>query len=193
MVYLKKHFLSIIQILLCALVLYGCYHFQVFKSPESMHQILKQAGILAPLLFIFFQIIQCVFPMIPGGFGCIIGVSVFQPFWGFVYNFSGIVLGSTINFLLAKRYGKNFILKIVKQEHYDRYISWIEKGTTFDKLFTIAILSPLAPDDLLCYIAGLTPMSLHKFLLIQFFCKPWSILAYSFGMHSFLSWFFSLF
>ena len=113
MVYLKKHFLSIIQILLCVLVLYGCYHFQVFKSPESMHHILKQAGILAPLLFIFFQIIQCVFPMIPGGFGCIIGVSVFQPFWGFVYNFSGIVLGSTINFLLAKRYGKNFILKIV--------------------------------------------------------------------------------
>ena len=39
-----------------------------------------------------------------------------------------------------------------------------------------------APDDLLCYIAGLTKMTLKKFTAIILLGKPGSILLYSLGL-----------
>ena len=119
-------------------------------------------------------------PIIPGGVSCVIGVAFFGPLWGFVYNFIGISTGSIINFLLAKRYGKNIVLKLVSQNNYD-------------KLFAIAMFVPCAPDDLLCFLAGLTPMSLKKFIFIILTCKPWSIAAYSLGLNMVISWVTSLF
>ncbi|WP_225353487.1 VTT domain-containing protein [Lacticaseibacillus thailandensis] len=47
----------------------------------------------------------------------------------------------------------------------------------------MAILLPVAPDDFLCMLAGLTKMSLRKFVWIIVLCKPWTILAYSMGMN----------
>lgn len=128
---------------------------------------------------------QCVVPIIPGGFGCVIGVVLFGPVFGFIYNYISIAIGSTINFLLAKQYRKEFVLKIISQKNYDKYVLWIEKG---NKFFTVAILAPCAPDDLLCFLAGLTPMSLKKFVTIIITFKPWSILVYSIGLNAVLTW-----
>lgn len=65
---------------------------------------------------------QCVVPIIPGGFGCVIGVVLFGPVFGFIYNYISIAIGSTINFLLAKQYRKEFVLKIISQKNYDKYV-----------------------------------------------------------------------
>ena len=43
------------------------------------------------------------------------------------------------------------------------------------KAFAAAIFFPVAPDDLLCYLAGLTEMRLGKFVLIILLGKPLSI------------------
>lgn len=50
------------------------------------------------------------------------------------------------------------------------------------RLLRLTIFFPVAPDDLLCYIAGLTKMSLKKFVLIIFLGKPGSIFLYSLGL-----------
>ena len=60
------------------------------------------------------------------------------------------------------------------------------RGMKFDILFTLAILFPGAPDDLLCLIAGLTPMSLKKFILILLLTKPFSLAIYSIGLTAIL-------
>lgn len=46
----------------------------------------------------------------------------------------------------------------------------------------LAIFLPCAPDDLLCMLAGLTHMSLKKFVLIILLGKPLSLIAYSYGL-----------
>lgn len=91
-------------------------------------------------------------------------------------------MGSIINFLLARKYGKNLVLKLISQKNYDKYISRIEKGNKFDKFFALTMLVPCAPDDLLCFLAGITPM-IKKIVYIIFICKPWSIVAYSMTMN----------
>ena len=173
---------SIIGILATiALLIYG-YQAGIFSSAEQLSYMISQAGIWGPLIFIFIQIIQCVIPIIPGGLSCVAGIILFGPFYGFIYNYIGILLGSLINFILARHYGKPLIETIVSKKTYNKYISWLDRGKHFDKLFTLAIFMPVAPDDFLCMLAGLTKMTYKKFITIIVLGKPASLLVYSLGL-----------
>ena len=123
----NKNYLTILSFIILLFFGFIGYQSGIFSSPQNLEAFLKTAGIFAPIIFILIQIVQCVIPIIPGGVSCVIGVAFFGPLWGFVYNFIGISTGSIINFLLAKRYGKNIVLKLVSQNNYDKYISWIKK------------------------------------------------------------------
>ena len=163
------------------LLIYG-YQAGIFSSAEQLSYMISQAGIWGPLIFIFIQIIQCVIPIIPGGLSCVAGIILFGPFYGFIYNYIGILLGSLINFILARHYGKPLIETIVSKKTYNKYISWLDRGKHFDKLFALAIFMPVAPDDFLCMLAGLTKMTYKKFITIIVLGKPASLLVYSLGL-----------
>lgn len=157
-----------------------------FTDSTKLQALLNQTGIFAPLLFILLQIFQVIIPIIPGGASSALGIVAFGPIWGFVYNYAGLVIGSILAFLLVKRYGKTFILKVCDQKTYDKYIGWLDKGKKFDRFFAVAIFFPCAPDDILCMIAGLTSMTLKKFSMIIILGKPLALIAYSFGLSEIL-------
>lgn len=157
-----------------------------FTDSTKLQALLNQTGIFAPLLFILLQIFQVIIPIIPGGASSALGIVAFGPIWGFVYNYAGLVIGSILAFLLVKKYGKTFILKVCDQKTYDKYIGWLDKGKKFDRFFAAAIFFPCAPDDILCMIAGLTSMTLKKFSMIIILGKPLALIAYSFGLSEIL-------
>jgi len=164
-----------------------CFRQNIFASPESLQHYLLQFGLMAPLIFMFIQIIQVVFPVIPGGLTCVAGVICFGPLWGFIYNYVSICIGSCINFLLIRKFGKPLLIQLSSHKVYEKYIGWLDKGQRFDKLFAIAIFLPVAPDDFLCMLAGLTKMTFRKFTMIIALCKPCSILIYSVGLSTILT------
>ena len=49
-------------------------------------------------------------------------------------------------------------------------------------MFAAAIFFPAAPDDLLCFLAGVTRMRFRKFLMVILLGKPLSIAIYSLGL-----------
>lgn len=149
---------------------------------EQLELLVKKSGVWGPLLFIIIQMVQVVLPIIPGGITCGAGVVIFGAWHGLLYNYIGIVAGSMINFYLARRYGQCFVKYFVKEETYEKYISWLEKGKKFDKFFAFAIFFPCAPDDVLCLIAGLTRMTWKKFAAIILLGKPASIAMYSLAL-----------
>lgn len=155
-------------------------------DPDQLELVIKSFGVMAPIFFLILQIIQVIFPIIPGGITSGIGVILFGPFWGFILNYAGSMIGSIIAFVLVKRYGRDFILKFTDQKTYDKYIGWLDKGKKFDKFFAVAILIPGFPDDLLCMIAGLTSMSFKKYIFIIATCKPLALIAYSWGIKEIL-------
>lgn len=157
-----------------------------FTDSTKLQALLNQTGIFAPLLFILLQIFQVIIPIIPGGASSALGIVAFGPIWGFVYNYAGLVIGSILAFLLVKRYGKTFILKVCDQKTYDKYIGWLDKGKKFDRFFAAAIFFPCAPDDILCMIAGLTSMTKKEFSMIIILGKPLALIAYSFGLSEIL-------
>lgn len=146
---------------------------------EQLELLVEKSGVWGPLLFITIQMVQVVLPIIPGGITCGAGVVIFGAWHGLLYNYIGIVAGSMINFYLARRYGQCFVKYFVKEETYEKYIGWLEKGKKFDKFFAFAIFFPCAPDDVLCLIAGLTRMTWKKFAAIILLGKPASIAMYS--------------
>lgn len=188
----SKKILQLISILGIALtviaVVYG-YQKGIFTSADKLQALVKEAGILGPLLFIGIQLIQVVVPIIPGGITCVAGIVIFGPLAGFLYNYIGIVVGSIINFALARSYGQTFIRSMVSEKLYEKYVGWLNHGERFDKLFALAIFFPVAPDDFLCMLAGLTKMTYKKFTAIILLGKPAALLAYSFSLTAILQFF----
>lgn len=154
----------------------------VFKDINALRGLVGNSIILGPIIFILLQILQVVIPIIPGGISSAAGVLIFGPVAGFIYNYVGICIGSVIIFLLGRRYGKPFILSMVSDKTYNKYVGWLDNQNRFEKLFALAIFLPVAPDDALCLMAGLTNISVKKFTAIILLAKPLSIFLYSMAL-----------
>ncbi|MGM9902501.1 hypothetical protein A5844_000585 [Enterococcus sp. 10A9_DIV0425] len=154
----------------------------VFKDLDALRGLVGDSIILGPIIFIFIQILQVVIPIIPGGISTAAGVLIFGPYAGFIYNYVGICIGSVIIFLLGRKYGKPFILSMISDKTYDKYIGWLDNQSRFEKMFALAIFLPVAPDDALCLMAGLTNISIKRFTLIILIAKPLSIFLYSMAL-----------
>ncbi|WP_419348660.1 VTT domain-containing protein, partial [Acinetobacter baumannii] len=97
----------------------------LFNNTTALQAYLGHSVLIGPIIFITIQIIQVVIPVIPGGISTAAGVLVFGPLWGFIYNYVGIAIGSIFNFLLARQFGKPFILHVINEKTYDKYIGTI--------------------------------------------------------------------
>ncbi|WP_305039145.1 TVP38/TMEM64 family protein [Enterococcus faecium] len=176
------NFISIIGLgLSIALTIYFI-NLGVFKDLNALRGLVGDSIILGPVIFIFIQILQVVIPIIPGGISTAAGVLIFGPYAGFIYNYVGICIGSIIIFLLGRRYGKPFILSMISDKTYNKYIGWLDNQNRFEKLFALAIFLPVAPDDALCLMAGLTNISVKRYTLIILIAKPLSIFLYSMAL-----------
>ena len=176
------NFISIIGLgLSIALTIYFI-NLGVFKDLNALRGLVGDSIILGPIIFVFIQILQVVIPIIPGGISTAAGVLIFGPYAGFIYNYIGICIGSIIIFLLGRRYGKPFILYMISDKTYNKYIGWLDNQNRFEKLFALAIFLPVAPDDALCLMAGLTNMSVKRYTLIILIAKPLSIFLYSMAL-----------
>ncbi|MEJ8305690.1 TVP38/TMEM64 family protein [Saccharibacillus sacchari] len=170
-----------------ALAVYGFYT-GIFRSQEALGAFLEGFGVWAPLIFVVFQAVQVVIPILPGGIGCVAGILVFGPLAGFIYNYVGICLGSLAAFLLARKYGQPIIESMFSPKLRAKYNHWTE-GRRFNNLFAVAIFMPVAPDDFLCYLAGTTKMTFRRFTTIILLGKPLAIAAYSFGLSTAITYF----
>ena len=167
----------IMTILIVIFIIYGI-RLGIFKDKNILIDYMRKFGVIAPLVFIFIQIIQVVFPVIPGGASCLAGVLAFGPVEGFIYNEIGLVAGSVAAYYLSKIYGIKLINSLFKKEQVDKYLNYI-RTNKFEKIFLWGIVLPGLPDDLLCYISGLSNISFKKFLAIVVFGKPFALIMYS--------------
>ncbi len=169
------------SIIIILLVIYW-YHLGIFTSQTKMKAYLANKHVVGPIIFVLIQIVQVVVPIIPGGVSLLGGVIFFGPIPGFIYNYIGICIGSLIVFFLARYYGREFVFHIVSEKTLDKYMKWTKNQRKFNWFFAICILAPAAPDDALCWLAGLTRMRFWTYFWIIILCKPWTIAAYSLGL-----------
>ena len=153
---------------------------------------LKGFGVFAPIIFVLVQIVQVVIPILPGAVGCLFGVVFFGPVLGFVYNYLGICIGSIIVFILGRTYGKKFVMKMTGEKFFNKYVKYLDSKRGFNKVFAVLIFLPVAPDDFLCYLAGLSNITYKKYIMIILLGKPASIFLYSLGLDLVFNYFYEV-
>ena len=173
---------SLAGFVLCLLAALWGWQTGVLTSQERLHALVAGCGAAGALLFVVFQAVQVVVPVLPGGLGCLAGVLLFGPVEGFLYNYIGICLGSLLAFAVARNCGKPLLSLLFSQRTIDRYSRWTEEKGRFSRLFAWAIFFPVAPDDFLCYLAGTTEMTWRRFTAIILLGKPFAIALYSLGL-----------
>lgn len=131
--------------------------FAVFNDTEKLQAYLKRAGAWMPIVYIVLQFLQVVILPIPGIVSTAAGVAIFGPLMTSIYSTIGILAGSFLAFYIGRRWGYKAVSWIVGEEVLNK---WQNKLKGKDNLFlTLMFLLPLFPDDILCFIAGLSTMS----------------------------------
>ena len=179
--------LNILGILLTIYGIYWGYKHQIFTSEDALRNLLERMGSAAPIGFILIQIIQTVVPIIPAALTIPMGALIFGMGYGFYLNFIGIMIGSIINFILARKLGRPFVELLVDQNKFQKYTRWLDDEKRFNKIFTFGMFFPLSPADLLCYIAGLSKISFRRYLITLSLGKPLTLFLYSFGTSTLLN------
>ena len=158
----------------------------IFFDTAKMEALLLKCGFWAPIVFMAIQALQVVIPILPGAVGCAFGVVFFGNMMGFVYNYIGICIGSVLAFLLARKCGAALVKGITGARFYDKYNHFLENDRKFERIFAILIFLPVAPDDFLCYLAGVSRMTLRRFTVIILLGKPMAIYLYSTALYHIL-------
>ena len=146
---------------------------EIFSTLDTLQSFLLQFGIWTPLAFFLLQLLQIIIAPIPGGTVGLVGGALFGTIGGFLISAAGTLTGSIIVFLLSKRFGRPFVIRFVSSELIEKY-DHIKESKLNTVLFLI-FLFPLFPDDMLCFIAGLSPMPVKTFILIIMLARTPSV------------------
>lgn len=169
-------------------VLLVCGFFEVVNDEAAFEEFLKRAGTWMSVLFVLIQFLQVVILPIPGTVTVVAGSALFGPFWGSVYSLVGILFGSFTAFLIGRYAGYRVVAWLIGKETLDK---WQKKLKGKDKLFISAMfLLPVFPDDVLCFVAGLSTMSFRLFAAVIFVSRILAVFmtSYTVSLIPFDTW-----
>lgn len=149
-------------------------------SISALRDYIASFGATAVLIFILFQFLQVVILPIPGSVSVGVGVALFGPLRCSLFSFIGILLGSVVAFFIGRIIGYKAVCWIVGKEDLDKWLKKL-KGKDY-LLLSIMFLLPLFPDDILCFVAGLSSMTWAYFLIMIVITRAISVLTTSFSL-----------
>ncbi len=158
----------VVLLLFFALVTYGFIHFDwyiYFIDKNKAINLIHSFHPYDEFVFISLQILQVVFAPIPGEVTGLIGGYLYGPLLGTIYSTIGLTIGSWIAFLLARVFGLPFVEKTVKPEIIQKYDYVMEHQGAL--ISFVLFLIPGFPKDYLCYIMGLSHMTITTFLIVS--------------------------
>ena len=170
------------------LVLLKTGFFRLVNSPETLQEYLEKTGAWMPVLYIVLQYLQVVLLPIPTFVSTVAGVALFGSFWAMIYSLVGVILGSITAFFIGRKLGNKAVAWMVGEETLTK---WQTKLKGKDKFFlTVMFLLPLFPDDVLCFLAGLSTMTTQYFLKMILIARIIGIstTCYSINLIPFTTW-----
>ena len=133
--------------------------------PDQIQEILAEAGILAPFLYMIIMALAVVISPIPSVPLDVAAGAFFGPLLGTIYSAIGALGGAVASFLIARFLGREVIERFL-----GGHINFCTKCS--DRLLTKVIffsrLLPIVSFDIISYGAGLTKMSLKTFSVATF-------------------------
>jgi uncharacterized membrane protein YdjX (TVP38/TMEM64 family) len=147
-------------------VFWGPLLWDLLSDQERFKAWIESYEEYAVLVFIATQIVQVILFFIPGEVTQFAGGYIFGTWLGLLLSYVGITLGAVTAFYLARFFEHAAIDLLVDRQTLRRFDRLVYGKSGFWPMF-ILFLIPGIPKDLLCYIAGLTPMHVVTFVIIS--------------------------
>src|SRR5690606_27249398 len=155
----------VVLVVLAGLTYWAWPLLSTFTDPASARATVERAGAWGPLVVIGLQVVQVIIAPIPGQITALAAGYLFGPVLGIVYTTIGATIGFTIVFLLSRTLGRRFVERFVRPDLLDRFDHLAGSRGTL-ALFLIYLL-PVFPDDLISFVAGLTPIPLRTLVAVS--------------------------
>jgi uncharacterized membrane protein YdjX (TVP38/TMEM64 family) len=131
---------------------------QDYLTADGLGRFLAGAGLWAPLVFIaVYAVGVCLF--VPGSVLTGIGAVIFGAYWGFVYVWTGAMIGASIAFLIGRTLGREFAASLVGNR-LRKYDDVIERKGFATVLYLRLIYFPFTPMN---FGMGLTKVNFRDY------------------------------
>ncbi len=138
---------------------------RLYVDKRFLKHMLREWGVLAPVIFIGLQALQVIISPIPGELTGILGGYLFGEWVGLFYSTIGLTLGSVAAFAVGRWLGTRYIRSLVSPDIW-RKMGFIVEAEGAILCFVIFLI-PGLPKDMACYLFGLSPMPFWVFAVVS--------------------------
>ncbi len=175
----KTRFLIFLDIFLLISILILIF---LFSRNFSVNIILffNNQPYMGPVILILWRILGILVPAIPAGIVSFAAVPIFGWLATYIYTLTGILMGTSISFWLARRFREPLVGKFVPLKKLHQLEGELSERKRFMaivalRLFTVPVM------DFSSYAAGLTRISFPKFFLATLLASLPDIAIFYFG------------
>ncbi|MFD0987032.1 TVP38/TMEM64 family protein [Methyloligella solikamskensis] len=156
------------------LLVAGAYVFRgdiTLPTEDEIKSLLDSIGIWGPIAIIGFRCLAAVLAVVPSSVVVIAAGAAFGPLLGTLYILIGAELGAAIGFLIGRALGRDFVEERgwISALERTKVGSWLLASDASQNRLTLAVLyCRLLPGlnlDGVSYVAGVTPLTMWRFLL----------------------------
>lgn len=155
---------------------------------DDLIKIINDNPLIGPVLLIAWRVIGIIVPAIPAGVVSFAVVPVFGWFKTYLYTLSGILIGTSISFFLARRFKEPLVTKFVPLKKLHKLEDKLSERKRFAAIFVIRLFT-VPVMDFSSYAAGLTRISFPKFFLATLISSLPDIAIFYFGEQLFKTFF----
>jgi uncharacterized membrane protein YdjX (TVP38/TMEM64 family) len=149
---------------------------------EGLRQLVRSYGPWGPVFTIILMAVQSIVPFVPGLVITITNAWIFGWFYGAVYSWSGSLIGAILDFTIARWFGRPVVELFVKAHHLDASDRFFLQHGIMAVFITR--LTPVIPFKVISYGAGLTAISMLRFIMATGVGQTPAIVLYSIlGQH----------
>jgi uncharacterized membrane protein YdjX (TVP38/TMEM64 family) len=138
-------------------------NFGVLSDREVFREYINGFGFWAQLVIILVIVTEVIVAPVPGFIPITAAGFIFGPIEGSIYAYIGNVAGSAIAFLIARKFGKYIVEKLVTKKRVEKYEKMISRHQYL--MFAMYFL-PIFPVDILSFAFGLSDIKTKKFILL---------------------------
>ncbi|HAF59786.1 MAG TPA: hypothetical protein DCK81_01385 [Clostridiales bacterium UBA9856] len=168
-------FLSITKllILVCIVVVLPIYiyfqypeFFMQFRTLESINDYLSRYHTASIFVYLGLQIVQIVISIIPGQIVQFAGGYAYGFWLGYLLAISGIAIGTSIAFGLARVLGRDGVHLLFGEKRITKFVNQLNSKRAIAILLVLFAI-PGFPKDLITYAAGISNFKYKPFLLLS--------------------------
>jgi uncharacterized membrane protein YdjX (TVP38/TMEM64 family) len=135
------------------------------RDPLALREFFLGFGPAAPAVFVAVQAVQVLVAPVPGTLLAVVGGYLFGAVPGAAYSIAGTTIGSAVAFVLAHRYGRPYVGRLVGA----RRLAWFDRFVDragLPGVFLLFVMPGPWPDDVVCFVAGVSKLPLRLLVVV---------------------------